>query len=229
MPSSPTPPSPRRGGRAGGAAARARPDRPGALRPFVVAGLVDAGRTVLAVTATGREAEDLVAAARRPRRPDAVGYYPSWETLPHERLSPRSDTVGRRLAVLRRLCHPGADPPTARSGSSSRRCARCSSRRSGPRRPRAGGAGAGRRGPARGRRPPPGRRGVHPRRPGREARRVRGPRRHRRRVPADRGAPAAGGVLGRRRRGDPRVRGRRPAHARDRSSGSGRRRAASCC
>ncbi|WP_298273876.1 hypothetical protein, partial [uncultured Bradyrhizobium sp.] len=31
---------------------------------------------------------------------------PSWETLPHERLSPRSDTVGRRLAVLRRLRHP---------------------------------------------------------------------------------------------------------------------------
>ena len=29
---------------------------------------------------------------------------------PHERLSPRSDTVGRRLAVLRRLAHPGDDP-----------------------------------------------------------------------------------------------------------------------
>ena len=31
---------------------------------------------------------------------------PSWETLPHERLSPRSDTVARRLAVFRRLAHP---------------------------------------------------------------------------------------------------------------------------
>ena len=41
--------------------------------------------------------------------PRRVAYYPSWETLPHERLSPRSDTVGRRLAVLRRLRHPGAD------------------------------------------------------------------------------------------------------------------------
>ncbi len=39
--------------------------------------------------------------------------YPSWETLPHERLSPRSDTVGRRLAVLRRLAHPDADDPQA--------------------------------------------------------------------------------------------------------------------
>ena len=35
--------------------------------------------------------------------------FPAWETLPHERLSPRSDTSGRRLAVLRRLAHPDLD------------------------------------------------------------------------------------------------------------------------
>ena len=29
--------------------------------------------------------------------------------MPHERLSPRSDTVGRRLAVLRRIKHPGTE------------------------------------------------------------------------------------------------------------------------
>jgi len=80
---------------------------PEALRPFVVAGLVAAGRTVLAVTPTSREAEDLVAQLTDLVDPARVGYYPSWETLPHERLSPRSDTVGRRLAVLRRICHPG--------------------------------------------------------------------------------------------------------------------------
>jgi transcription-repair coupling factor (superfamily II helicase) len=80
---------------------------PTALRPFVVKGLVDAGRTVLAVAATGREAEDLVAALASLLPPHGVAYYPAWETLPHERLSPRSDTVGRRLAVLRRLRHPG--------------------------------------------------------------------------------------------------------------------------
>jgi len=83
---------------------------PMALRPFLVAGLVNAGRTVLAVTATSREAEDLVAELGDLVEPARVGYYPSWETLPHERLSPRSDTVGRRLAVLRRLRHPGDDP-----------------------------------------------------------------------------------------------------------------------
>ncbi len=82
---------------------------PAALRPFVVKGLVDAGRTVLAVAATQREAEDLVASLGCLLDPHEVAYYPSWETLPHERLSPRSDTVGRRLAVLRRLCHPGAE------------------------------------------------------------------------------------------------------------------------
>ncbi|MGB0099578.1 MAG: transcription-repair coupling factor, partial [Nocardioides sp.] len=80
---------------------------PEAMRPYVVAGLVREGRTVLAVTATSREAEDLVEELGDLVDPALVAYYPSWETLPHERLSPRSDTVGRRLAVLRRLRHPG--------------------------------------------------------------------------------------------------------------------------
>ncbi|MFJ9702665.1 transcription-repair coupling factor [Streptomyces fradiae] len=87
---------------------------PPAARPFAVAALArDAGRPVLAVTATGREAEDLAAALRSLLDPDRVVEYPSWETLPHERLSPRSDTVGRRLAVLRRLAHPSPDDPAA--------------------------------------------------------------------------------------------------------------------
>ncbi|MEV7088365.1 transcription-repair coupling factor [Streptomyces sp. NPDC093085] len=87
---------------------------PAAARPFAVAALArEAGRPVLAVTATGREAEDLAAALRSLLDPDSVVEYPSWETLPHERLSPRSDTVGRRLAVLRRLAHPVADDPAA--------------------------------------------------------------------------------------------------------------------
>ncbi|WP_329132667.1 transcription-repair coupling factor [Streptomyces sp. NBC_01476] len=87
---------------------------PPAARSMAIAALAArARRTVLAVTATGREAEDLAAALRTLLPPDAVVEYPAWETLPHERLSPRSDTVGRRLAVLRRLAHPRADDPTA--------------------------------------------------------------------------------------------------------------------
>ncbi len=84
---------------------------PPALRPFLVAGLAArVGGTVLAVTATQREAEDLVEGLGDLVDPRTVALYPPWETLPHERLSPRSDTVGRRLAVLRRLRHPAPEP-----------------------------------------------------------------------------------------------------------------------
>jgi transcription-repair coupling factor (superfamily II helicase) len=82
---------------------------PASLRPFVVRGLAEAGRTVLVVAATVREAEDLTEELEDLLEPGSVALYPAWETLPHERLSPRSDTVGRRLAVLRRIKHPGAD------------------------------------------------------------------------------------------------------------------------
>ncbi|HEX5740779.1 MAG TPA: transcription-repair coupling factor, partial [Pilimelia sp.] len=85
---------------------------PPALRPYVVALLAaaagGAGRPVLAVTATSREADDLADAVGCLLPADRVAVFPAWETLPHERLSPRSDTVGRRLAVLRRLAHPDA-------------------------------------------------------------------------------------------------------------------------
>src|SRR3954465_9118569 len=89
---------------------------PPGLRPFLLASLAArTGRTVLAVTATSREAEDLVTSLQSLLPPDSVVDYPAWETLPHERLSPRADTVGRRLAVLRRLRHPDpADPATDR-------------------------------------------------------------------------------------------------------------------
>ncbi|MGH6656013.1 MAG: transcription-repair coupling factor, partial [Actinocrinis sp.] len=87
---------------------------PPGLRPFALAAVTrQAGRPLLAVTATGREADDLVAALRTLLGPSAVAEFPAWETLPHERLSPRSDTVGRRLAVLRRLTHPGTRDDSA--------------------------------------------------------------------------------------------------------------------
>src|SRR5262249_45803954 len=108
---------------------------PPALRPFLAAALASGGgeaagaagggaagaaggvsaggaggknpRFVLAVTATAREAEELTAALGSILpAPAAAAYFPPWETLPHERLSPRSDTSGQRLAVLRRLAHP---------------------------------------------------------------------------------------------------------------------------
>jgi len=77
---------------------------PASARLFVTSALARQG-TLLVVTATGREADDLTAELRGVLG-DAVAVFPSWETLPHERLSPGVDTVGTRLMVLRRLAHP---------------------------------------------------------------------------------------------------------------------------
>ncbi len=89
---------------------------PPPMRPLIAAALAasvehgGAGRPVLLVTSTYREAEDVTSALQSMLDEDAVAYYPAWETLPHERLSPRSDTVGRRLAVLRRLVGNAEEP-----------------------------------------------------------------------------------------------------------------------
>ena len=66
---------------------------------------------VLLVTSTFREAEESAATLKTWLGADSVCYYPSWETLPHERLSPRTDTVGRRMEVLRRLCGTEGEVP----------------------------------------------------------------------------------------------------------------------
>src|SRR6195952_918719 len=77
---------------------------PSAARLFVAAALAQAG-PLLAVTATGREADDLTAELQAVLG-DVVTMFPSWETLPHERLSPGVETVGARMMVLRRLNNP---------------------------------------------------------------------------------------------------------------------------
>jgi transcription-repair coupling factor (superfamily II helicase) len=95
---------------------------PAGARPPLLAAVADALRAApsvpdaatappvaVVVTATTRDADDLAAALRCYLPADDVAVLPAWETLPHERLSPRSDTVARRLAVFRRLAHPTAD------------------------------------------------------------------------------------------------------------------------
>ena len=90
---------------------------PAPMRPLIAAALAaaedrgGAGQPVLLVTSTFREAEEVAAALASLVGEEQVAYYPAWETLPHERLSPRSDTVGRRLAVLRRLAGRAEQPP----------------------------------------------------------------------------------------------------------------------
>ncbi len=77
---------------------------PAGARLYVASALAQQG-ALLVVTATGREADDLSTELRGVFG-DAVAVFPSWETLPHERLSPGIDTVGTRMMVLRRLAHP---------------------------------------------------------------------------------------------------------------------------
>ena len=58
---------------------------------------------VLLVTATGHEAEDLTAELAALIGPEKVAHFPALETLPHERLSPAADVVGRRFKVLHEM------------------------------------------------------------------------------------------------------------------------------
>ena len=77
---------------------------PASAQVFVAAALARQS-PLLVVTATGREADDLTAELRGVFGP-AAALFPSWETLPHERLSPGVETVGARMMLLRRLAHP---------------------------------------------------------------------------------------------------------------------------
>jgi transcription-repair coupling factor (superfamily II helicase) len=82
---------------------------PSGLDPGLIAGLLERRRaaglapSALVVTPTSREGEAL-RASLAPYLPDAeLLEFPAWETLPHERLSPSAETVGRRLHALRRM------------------------------------------------------------------------------------------------------------------------------
>ncbi|MBK0418488.1 transcription-repair coupling factor [Leucobacter sp. CSA1] len=90
---------------------------PEGLRAPLIAGLIrrrrEAGDTgaLLVIAATSREA-DALRSALGSLVPDAVTTeFPAWETLPHERLSPSAETVGRRAEALRLLReHDGSVP-----------------------------------------------------------------------------------------------------------------------
>ncbi|WP_422117631.1 transcription-repair coupling factor [Brachybacterium sp. UNK5269] len=84
------------------------------LFPFVVADLArrsTAEQPLVVVTPTTRAGEDLRAALSALVGTAHLAELPAWETLPHERLSPRADTVAKRLATLRRIAHPETEDP----------------------------------------------------------------------------------------------------------------------
>jgi transcription-repair coupling factor (superfamily II helicase) len=94
----------------GEAAARLEAIVPDVARAFLLAGIARAsGRLVVVTTATTADAEALAADAAAFLGPDSAATFPAWETLPHERLSPRSETVATRLRLLHRLGSPEQD------------------------------------------------------------------------------------------------------------------------
>jgi transcription-repair coupling factor (superfamily II helicase) len=70
---------------------------------------------LLAITATSRESEGLAAALASVTDAEIVEF-PAWETLPHERLSPSAETVGKRIDALRKLKAWEASGPSTDSG-----------------------------------------------------------------------------------------------------------------
>ena len=84
------------------------------LFPFLVADLArraTAEQPLVIVTATTRATEDLRAALSALVGTEHLVELPAWETLPHERLSQRADTVAKRLSTLRRIAHPESEDP----------------------------------------------------------------------------------------------------------------------
>lgn len=77
----------------------------------VVAALATSNVPILVVTPSERQVDDIVHALKDFLDPESVVAFPAWETLPHERLSPSSETVGQRMAVLHRLTHSLDEQP----------------------------------------------------------------------------------------------------------------------
>ncbi|MFA9432124.1 transcription-repair coupling factor [Egicoccus sp. AB-alg2] len=78
------------------------------VRPYVLSLLAERAAPLLVLTPRTSDAEAVADGIAAYLGEDRVAVFPAWETLPHERLSPQPRTVGRRLAVLDRLCHPDA-------------------------------------------------------------------------------------------------------------------------
>ena len=70
---------------------------PQSMYPFLLAARASS-HPILVVTSSSRSSEDLVNELRELY--EEVLEFPAWETLPHERLSPRSDTVAKRVQTL---------------------------------------------------------------------------------------------------------------------------------
>ena len=68
----------------------------------LIASLQAQAKPLLIVTASTRRAEE-IAAEMRVYLGDRIVEFPPWETLPHERLSPKSDTIVARYKAIHAL------------------------------------------------------------------------------------------------------------------------------
>ncbi|GIU86374.1 MAG: transcription-repair-coupling factor [Acidimicrobiia bacterium] len=87
------------------------PDAARAMFAATLAGGATARRPLLLAVPTGAEAERLAGDLRQFLGGTAVEWFPAWETLPYERVSPATETMGRRLRVMWRLRTGGEHLP----------------------------------------------------------------------------------------------------------------------
>ncbi len=77
---------------------------PAKTQSIVLASTIAASKEPLAViAATSRQTEELATTLKELIEDLEVIEFPAWETLPHERLSPSPETVGRRIQALHRM------------------------------------------------------------------------------------------------------------------------------
>lgn len=73
-----------------------------ALDSFLIASLYEK-RPIVVVTHSSRRAEEVFTELSECVVGEQLFHFPAWETLPHEKLSPKSDTVARRIHTLFQL------------------------------------------------------------------------------------------------------------------------------
>lgn len=89
---------------------------PGATHAIALAQLIQSSKLpVAAIVASGNQAAKLSESLSELVPTLELIEFPSWETLPHERLSPAAETVGKRLQALHRMLEiqQGVDHPVA--------------------------------------------------------------------------------------------------------------------
>ena len=83
-----------------------------AARAYVLGGVasLSSSSVIVVATPTAAEAERLFHDLQCFLDEEHLGYFPSWETLPFERVSPSVETMGRRLEALWRVAQSRASP-----------------------------------------------------------------------------------------------------------------------